>query len=268
MNSKFGAASFTAVALGAAMSFGSVQTASAADISASEFLVFLEALGQGGQPAKHLSLFGIQSATTAPHGMVFTGVTGTNPRGGVPGAGMDYDVALGFGLGDATETLGLQFTANITGTDPFGDAGYLSMKLSRALNERTYAALSFSQLGAWGGAAPAGESANFVVTHFNEVSIGNDVFPIMLSAGYGSHITNNGTDPGGYIGVGMGLSPYMGVSLSANEEQVNVGIGLKIPQYDRWSISLGVNDVADNTGRQSASMTITYAVQNVFGGFK
>ena len=47
------------------------------------------------------------------HGTAFTSLTYSTPRTGVKGAGGDGSAALGFALGDATETIGFQLTAKM-----------------------------------------------------------------------------------------------------------------------------------------------------------
>lgn len=242
-------------------------------LTTDEFIAFLEALQQQGGPAKYLTMFGVSTATVGAGGSGFISATGVTPRGGIAGNGPDYDMAVGLSFGDANETVGAQLTANITGTQPFADAGYFSLKFSRALNAGptpTYAAVSFSRLSPWGniGAGASNDPTTTVsVTHINSFSASGDQFPIMLTAGYGSHISNNGADPGAFAGIGVGLTENFGVSVSANADRLNAGIGFSVPGVPGLGVTAGVYDVSNRTGRQQASVTVSYSVQNLFGGY-
>lgn len=105
------------------------------------------------------------------------------------------------------------------------------------------------------------------VTHINSFSASGDQFPIMLTAGYGSHISNNGADPGAFAGIGVGLTENFGVSVSANADRLNAGIGFSVPGVSGLGVTAGVYDVSNRTGRQQASVTVSYSVQNLFGGY-
>ena len=83
---------------------------------------------------KLVTLQGIRSATVAPSGLVFGSLGLTSRRDSLGDFFDEGDgsIVLGFGLGDATKTVGVQVSASITSlTDSFGDSGSLSIKAAR-----------------------------------------------------------------------------------------------------------------------------------------
>lgn len=270
----------TTALIGLALLMSAGSDARAQTVDTESFLLFLESLESANTDTatnKHLSMFGVQTATTAPNGTGFASVTGSTPRGGIAGNGPDYEMALGFGLGDANETIGAQVTLNITGTQPFADTGYFSLKFSRAIStgpNPTYIGASFSRVAPWGNVA-GGVSTTAMLTHFNSFSAGGETYPIMLTAGYGSDIayttslpTTNSVEPGAFVGVGVGLTENFGVSASATRGTINLGVGMKVEGVDGLSLSAGVYDAFDQMNKRQASVTVSYTWADVFGGLR
>lgn len=239
-------------------------------IPVADFEFVLEALQAQNTQNKRPTMFGVPTAGVAPHGTFFGSATRVTPRGGVEGAGPDYDAALGFGLGDSQKNLGIQVVANITGTDPFADTGSFGLKFARELTggaTPTSAAISLGKVAPWGDSASGSEvSANLIFSHVNSFSMGMEAYPVILTGGYGNQINESGTEGGAFVGVGVGLTSNFGVSISATSEKINAGAGFSVPGVKNLSISAGINDITDSTDKRQATVSVSYSFANVFGG--
>lgn len=238
------------------------------EISESNFQLLIDTLAAQAEPRKRLTMFGVPTAGVAASGRVFGSASMVTPRGGVDGAGLDFDTAFGFGIGNERESLGVQFTANVTGTNPFGDAGYLGFKVGRRLVDGpnpTSVAVSMSKLAPWGSIGNDSDpSVTLVATHLNSVSLGGMDYPVMVTTGYGNQTL--GGEPGAFLGFGVGITPNLGLSMSGNAEQINAGIGLSIPGIDGLSISTGFNDITDSSDQRQFSLSLSYSFASPFGG--
>lgn len=240
----------------------------AQEISEANFQLLIDALSVQLEPPKRVTMFGVPTAGVAPSGRIFGSASMVSPRGGVEGAGLDFDTAFGFGLGNEQDSIGIQFTTNVTGTDPFGDAGYFGLKFARRVVDGpnpTSVALSFSKLGSWGSiGSNTDESVTFVATHRNSLSLGGEAYPVMISGGYGNQ--SLGGNPGAFMGFGIGITPNLGLSVSGNVEQLNAGVGVSIPGFDGLSVSAGFNDLTDNRDQRQFSLSVSYSFAGPFGG--
>jgi hypothetical protein len=230
-------------------------------LTATSALVAGGAVAQDGR--KHLTLSGIASGTVAPNGLAFASLSGTNRS---PAGRTDGSLALGFGLGSAEDSVGLQVVAQITSlTDAFGDSGYLQFKLSRRLGAQPlYLGVQADHLVAWGDSEQVDPSGKLALTYFTDVQAGGDRFPVMMTIGAGSRVRDLGTEPGLFAGVGMGLTDRIGASVAFSGDYFDVGVGVKL--NDQLSMTASVNDVFDQRDRQRVTISVTYAMQNLFGG--
>lgn len=235
-------------------------------VSGDEFVTSLQAMTKLLLPPRSPVLLGIGSGVVAPHGTVFASVSGTTNRdsAGEISDELDGSVAFGFGLGDATETVGMQVTTAITGLEPFGDSGSLSLKFSRALAPTTFAGLSFGNVAGWGVEEDEDVKTTLAVTHFGDIWAQDTYFPFMLTAGYGTNVTEGGTEEGAILGAGVGLNEYLGLSVSTNTEYVNLGAGFRSPELEGWNLSLTAVDAFDQEDRQALQIAVSYAVPNAF----
>lgn len=74
------------------------------------------------------------------------------------------------------------------------------------------------------------------------------------------------TEDGIFGGLGLGITEFLGTSLSVTENQLNAVVGFKIPGLDDVSISYGINDITDNMKRKEQTLSISYSLTNIFGG--
>ncbi len=235
-------------------------------VTGDEFVTSLQAMTKLLLPPKSPVLLGIGSGVVAPHGTVFASASGTTNRDNAGDVTDDLDgsVAFGFGLGDATETVGVQVTGVISGMEPFGDSGSVSLKFSRALAPTTFAGVSFGNVAGWGVEEDEDVKTTAAITHFGDIWTLDTYFPYMLTVGYGTNVTDGGTEEGAILGAGVGLNEYMGLSISTNTEYVNLGAGFRSPNLEGWNLSLTAVDAFDQEDRQALQVAVSYAIPNAF----
>jgi hypothetical protein len=242
-----------------------------AGIAAIALAVALTGTANAQSTQKHLTLTSISSATVAPHGMGFVGLSYTTNRAANV-TNSDGSAVVGIGVGSAEDSIGLQFTANITSlTDDFADSGFLSVKASRQIaagRNPTYASLEIGQLANWGDADGIRETATIAVTRFSQWNLGasQEQYPVMMTIGAGTNLRNSNSDPGVFAGIGIGLSEYTAASVAWAGESVSIGGGFKIKGADNLVISLSLDDAFDQVDRQRLTLSVGYRFSNLFGG--
>lgn len=228
----------------------------------------------GKAPRAFPGVFGVPAAFIAPGGSAFASLKYTNPRGGVAGRGGDADISLGFGVGNPINSVGLNFGADITGTQPFADTGSFSVTAARALkmspNNITFGSLGVSSLGGWGTSKGASPKYTATVSHYTQLGQAGNRFPLMVSAGYAAQNTYSTTaigqlSDGVFAGVGLGVTPNLSVSASATQTQLNLGASMTIPGLKGVAFSAGYHDVVNTVQRRQMSFTISVAKRGLFG---
>ena len=234
-----------------------------AQSSADEFVAILEALAKSAVPPKFVTMQGVGSGTVVPGGTLFGSVSGTTER--EDGSGTDGSFAFGAGFGDANEGLGVQLTANITSANPadIGDSGYLGVKVGTKLpfEAPTYVALSVDNLAGWGDSSENDVTASVALTRFGELSLGGSDYPTMSTLGIE---TIEGGDPSMFGGFGIGLTEYIGASVSHDSSNVNFGLGFKVPDVPGLSASITLDDAFENDGDRRATFSVSYSISDVF----
>jgi len=222
---------------------------------------------------KSVTLQGIQSATVAPSGLAFASVAGTTFNTQVQRIEDNADLSgvFGFGTGNAEESVGFQFSANITSLfENFGNSGYISFKASHRIADfqtPTYFGISLDHLGQWGDNAEDYEpTVAFAVTSFPDVTLGGEMFPLMLTAGAGTHIRTNGTEPGIFFGAGIGLTQNLGASMAWTGETVTLGSAFKFDGLESISFSANVDDLFNQQDSRRVTLSATWIIQDLFGG--
>ncbi|ROU03947.1 hypothetical protein [Histidinibacterium lentulum] len=208
--------------------------------------------------------FGVPSAVAPRAGTAFVGASFAHPRAGMKGLGSDGDLVLGYNTGDPIDGVSLTFGLALTGLEPFGDAGAFSVSASRLLRaggaSATFAGVSLSNLAPWGEAADRPEMSSVYVSHLVGLPAAGAELPLQISLGYGTDTTraadgSGRLDDGAFLGLGLGLTPFVSGSVSATETQVNLGATVSIPRTGA-SLSLGVLDAADATDHRQVSLSI------------
>lgn len=243
----------------------------AASLIAGLALLLAAGVAEAQEKPVYLRLIGIQSATVAPHGMGFAALSLTNQR--APGDDSnDGSAVVGFGLGNAEDRVGWQFTAHITSlTNEFGDSGYLSVKASKRLvagESPVYGSLMFGQLANWGDANPRGETVAAAVTRFSWLNRGDPdrAMPMMMTFGVGNDLRNNNRDAGVFAGIGVGLTENLAASLAWTGESVTVGTGFRIEGLDNIGFALSVDDAFNQVDNRRLILSIGVTFDSLFGG--
>lgn len=208
---------------------------------------------------------GAPSAVAPKSGSGFVGLTYATPRGGVSGAGGDGDFVAGYSVGSPLENLSLTFGLALTGLDPLGDAGSLSLSASRLAHvgesSATFVGATVSNLAAWGVNSNRSEQFTVYASHILAVEKGNVEVPLQFVVGYGTDNTRQSdgitVDDGAFAGVGVGVTSNMSASMSFTETQMNLGASFSIPD-STISTSLNLLDVTDNTNRQQVTLSVAY----------
>lgn len=237
-----------------------IDPSSLSDAELLDLLARLEA--QRRAEPRRVGLFGIPSGFAAPHGLGFAALSATNRRDRGRLGAWDASLAFGFGLGDATRSIGVTPVIDITSVTPyhFGSSGKIGVKLSRHFVLGTgwqgAASLDLQNLLTWGDSRVLDPGASLTLSALG--TIGRNGAPLLLSAGYGSDVSDRGTRPGGYAGIGVGLSPRTGVSLGWYGDEAIAGVNYWPPGKRNVQISVGVGDITNRVSgrRLLASVSI------------
>lgn len=230
-----------------------VDPASLSDAELLDLLARLEAQRRA-QP-RRVGIFGIPSGFAAPHGLGFAALSLTNRRDRGRLGAWDASLAFGLGLGDATRGIGVTPVIDITSVTPyhFGTSGKIGVKLSRnvALGAgwQGAASVDLHNILTWGDSRVLDPGASLTLSALG--TVGRSGMPILLSAGYGSDISDRGTSPGGYAGLGVGLGPRLGASLGWYGDEAIAGVNFWPPGDRNMQISVGVGDITNRiSGRR------------------
>lgn len=210
--------------------------------------------------SRNLTLLGIPSATVAPAGVGYVALSGT--RRSPMNARTDGSLELGLGLGNAETGVGVQGKAVITSlTDDFGDSGYLGFKLSRRIvtgQVPVYAGVEVDNLAAWGESSDNDPSVAAMVTGFAAVPMGGGQMPVMFTLGAGSHLRDNGTQPGVFAGIGAGFTQNLGGSVAWTGEALSLGVSLRPSGDLPLVMNLTLDDATDRLEEQRLSISVAW----------
>lgn len=76
--------------------------------------------------------------------------------------------------------------------------------------------------------------------------------------------TIEGGDPSMFGGFGIGLTEYIGASVSHDSSNVNFGLGFKVPDVPGLSASITLDDAFENDGDRRATFSVSYSISDVF----
>jgi hypothetical protein len=215
-------------------------------------------------PQKYVTLLGIHSATVAPDSMLFGSVSANANLYGTS-AEENGTLTLGFGAGNANDGLGLQFTASGTpATRNFDSFGYFGIKAAHRLQNSTaptFVGLAIDRFGGWGEAFDTDPSATLVLTRFTNLTMpsSGENYPIMMSIGAGSDVKDQFTQPGVFLGAGVGLTDNIGVSAAWNGSYTDIGTAFKFGSNDNLRFAVAVLDAFNEADRQQISFGVGWS---------
>lgn len=232
-------------------------------LSDQELLDLLEQLeAQRRGVPRPVSLFGIPSGFGAPRGLGFAALSATNRRDRGRAGAWDASLAFGIGFGDADRGIGITPVIDITSVTPyhFGSSGKIGVKLSRNIDFgggwRGAVGLDLHNLVTWGDSRVLDPGWSLAVSAIRTTASG---MPVLLSAGYGSEVSDRGTEPGGFAGIGLGLGPRSGVSLGWYGDEAIAGVNFWPQSKRNLQISAGIGDITDRVSGRRLLLTVSVA---------
>ena len=210
-----------------------------------------------------VSVGGISSGFGASKGSKFVAVSYTNKDTQTGGKDDDGSIALGFGFGNPVDGVGLEATIGITsvsttlwGDGKFGDEGNISVKVHKQVDfneifDAASVAFGISNLAGWGSTTENPKNYNLSFTGLSYLGSA-DTVGLMLTAGYGTAVSDVETTGSFFAGAGVGNSNFS-ASISTPGDELWLS-GTWFPDVLSGS-SLSVS-VADVTNEQSRKRTI------------
>jgi hypothetical protein len=216
------------------------------------------------------SAFGIPSAWTMGwrNGFV-AGALATNPRSYSNGSSSELDgsAAIGFGLGNPLENVGLDTYVGIISVNPkasngswygFGEDGNVSFKLGKTFFTESYDSISFAvgvnNIIAWNAAKNMNENYYGVATFGSALNVGNHIYPVSVSCGAGTKQDSN-KSAGVFAGLGIGLNPIVDLSAGYNANRWVSGLNfsfsrLENPIIRHLVLQVGVDDLFNHNNNR------------------
>lgn len=182
------------------------------------------------------------------------------------GDDVDGSFSVGFGLGDAVKTAGLEVSVNILsvgGQDPnfgdFGESGTVGLKLHRYLTSNTAVAVGWSNAIKWG------EADDNVETIYGVVTQRLDKVTVSLGLGSGSYRSKGAraaqeNDPNFFGSVGYRFIPQASFISSWTGRALNVGASFAPFENTPIVINTIFTDVTDNMDDTGFSLTAGYSI--------
>jgi hypothetical protein len=101
---------------------------------------------------------------------------------------------------------------------------------------------------------------------------GDKSYPGALTIGAGTSVSDEGDDPGAFVGLGLGLSPRASVAAGyvGDEAVLGATFWLNRTGLEGPVATIAVNDPTDSEGRQRVTLTVSYTFENLFnfGAFR
>ncbi|MCB1343235.1 MAG: hypothetical protein KDK24_19640 [Pseudooceanicola sp.] len=247
------------------ISLPEAQSIDPATLTDAELLDLLDRLEHGRAPkVRRVSLFGIPAGFGAPRGVWFLSAAATNRRDRVFANDWDASFAVGFGLGDPVNGIGITPVIDFTSVSPhhFGESGKVGVKFSREMpfgpDWQGAIGLDIDNIATWGDSRVLDVEWTFSVSAVRPGGPGW-TYPVMLSAGYGSAIDKGGNDPGWFAGAGIGLGETYGLSLGWYGDEAIGALNLWTGRNRNLQISLGIGDITDNVNGRRVLLAASFA---------
>jgi hypothetical protein len=233
-------------------------------LSDGELLDLLARLERARRRAGPVSVFGIPSGFGVPHGVGFAALAATNRRDRGRTGDWDASLVLGAGFGDAETGVNITPLLDVTSVSPhhFGESGKFGLRLARHLpgarQWRLSTALDLDNLLTWGDSRVLSREWSVAVSGLRAP---DDSFgaPVMVSLGYGSGVSQRGTEPGGFAGIGIGVSPSGSLGLGWYGDEAIAGGSFVIPRRENVQISLGFGDITNRVSGRRLLVAMSFS---------
>ena len=170
------------------------------------------------EPEAQPSVIAVASGFGASAGAVFAAISFTDKDQQTKRDGDDDgSIALGFGVGDPIENVGIELAVGITsvsspwwGDGKFGDEGNINLKIHRhftpkILNGISSASLGVSNLWGWGGTKEIPQ--NLYLAYSEQGYFGRfNEYGTSITAGYGTSVANSESKSGFFGGIAVARS--------------------------------------------------------------
>jgi hypothetical protein len=256
--------------------------------SADAYVAFWEGLAReaGALPAASRSSpspIGVASGFGLGRGTLVFGGAATNARERGSAGSFDGSFAIAAGFGSPRTGVGFEIVVGSTSTgDPrdgisgvLGDGGVfaegnLSFKLSRELTPAPFGqtfSVSFGAANALSWGTPSEVDTNYFLaaTSLFDLQITDGpAYPVNVTLGLGSAVSNLERDPGVFFGIGVGLTERLSASASWMGDEVIVGASLSPWDSGRFQISLAAGDVTQRVSEGRVILAIGYVWDGMY----
>lgn len=200
--------------------------------------------------------FGSPVAFGAAWGDLYAGIGGqTLPEENANGQDVDGSLALGFGLGNASKSIGLDTTIGVISLeDEFAEDGNVSFKLHAALPNQSAFAIGIENTARWG----AGENGQSSIYAVYSKLWGPTLFgkkrPLATSVGVGSQRFVDVDDAGNKEGLGVFASTALQVNRRVSTildwTGVDLNAGVSVVPFRTLPVTLtvGAINLTENNG--------------------
>ncbi|MEL7242907.1 MAG: hypothetical protein AAGM40_11245 [Cyanobacteria bacterium J06573_2] len=189
----------------------------------------------------------------------------------------DGSLSVGFGLGDAAKSVGIEVNANITSVGggnsnfDFGDSGSLGFKVHKYLGNSAAVAVGYANPVTWGDSNRAKDTIYGVVTKSFDLQPNDpdNKMPLTVSVGVGSGIFRSkgaliaGDNPANVFGsIGLRTAPEVAWVSSWTGNRLNIGGSFAPIKRTPIVINAIFTDVTDNLGDGiGISLSAGYAIK-------
>ncbi len=199
------------------------------------------------------STFLVPTAYGADWGDVFVGIAG-NTSGNTDK--FDGSASLGFGVGSATDFVGLEVNSSIISLDGFADDGAVGFKLHRVFPSagNLGVAVGWENPVKWGAAGEEEDTYYGVVSNRIDLRRGQvNPLPMTVSVGVGTGtyrsagaIADDNNDPNVFGSIGLRVQPELSVISSWTGSALGIAASAA-PFKDPFVFTVGLSDITDNT---------------------
>jgi hypothetical protein len=212
---------------------------------------------------------GTPTAYGASWGQAYVGVGGYLP---FDGDNIDGSASVGFGLGDAVESIGAEINVNVTSLGgqnfDFGESGGIGVKLHKYFADGTAVAVGWSNPVKWGEVNNAKDTFYGVVTKSFYLQPNNQLpLTVSLGVGTGSFRSKGAIEAGensvNFFGsVGLRVAPQVSVVSSWTGNSLNVGGSFTPFQKTPVVLNAIFTDVTNNLDKGTGlSLSAGYVFQ-------
>ena len=211
-----------------------------------------------------VAIFGIPSGFGAPNGYWFAAAAATNRRDRGRLGAWDASLAVGVGFGNAATGIGITPIIDITSVSPhhIGESGKIGVRFSRALPSQgawqMSAAVDAHNILTWGDSNVLQNEVSLAVSAIKPANRPGQM-PMMWTIGYGSGVSDIGTEPGFFAGLGVGVRRNLGFSLGWYGDEAIAGASLWPDRDKNLLISVGVGDITNAVSGRRIILAVSFA---------